>query len=131
MTAKQWLGRARFIDRELQALRREKQRTKDSLTKITQSYESDGAQVSKDPHKMDRIAEYTDMIDRKEAELIETKAQIYNAIMQLEDGRQRSVLFEYYIECKKWEEVALDLNYSYMHVTRLHGYALNEVQKML
>lgn len=131
MTAKQWLGRARYIDRELQALRREKQNTIDNLTKITQSYDSDGAQVTKNPHKLDRIAEYTDLIDRKEIELLETKKQILELIMKVEDSKQRSVLLEYYIECKKWEEVALDLHYSYMHVTRLHGYALNAVQKML
>ena len=40
MNAKQWLGRARFIDRELKALKREKQKTLDDLTKITQSYET-------------------------------------------------------------------------------------------
>lgn len=131
MNAKQWLGRARFIDRELKALKREKQKTLDDLTKITQSYESDGAQMTKDPHKFDRIAEYTGLIEQKEAELMDTKKQILETIMKLQDGKQRSVLFEYYIEGKKWEEVAVDLHYSYMHVTRIHGYALTEVQKML
>ena len=131
MNAKQWLGRARFIDRELKALKREKQKKLDDLTKITQSYESDGAQMTKDPHKLDRIAEYTGLIEQKEAELMDTKRQILETIMKLQDGKQRSVLFEYYIEGKKWEEVAVDLHYSYMHVTRIHGYALTEVQKML
>ena len=41
------------------------------------------------------------------------------------------MLMEYYVEMKTWEQVAVDLNYSYMHITRIHGYALKEVQKVL
>ena len=62
---------------------------------------------------------------------MDLKAEILRTIMQLEDNRQRMVLMEYYLEMKTWEQVAVDLHYSYMHVTRIHGYALREIQKML
>lgn len=130
MTAKQWLGRARNIDHEIDNLIREKQRAKDRLTKITQSYESDGAQMTKDPHKFDRLAELENEIDQQVDELVETKREIMAVIKQLPDRRQRLVLMSYYIDGKTWEQTAVDLHYSYMHVMRLHGYALKDVENI-
>ena len=121
----------RRIDKEISALLRLVQSTRESLESITQNYNSDGAQVTKDPHKFDRLIELESLVDSKVDEQIELKAEILRTIMQLDDRRQRLVLMEYYIEMKTWEQVAVDLNYSYMHITRLHGYALKEVQRLL
>lgn len=130
-TAKQYLNRVRRIDKEISALLRLVQTTRESLESITQNYNTDGAQSSKDPHKYDRLIELEALVDSKVDEQIELKAEILRTIMQLDDRRQRLVLMEYYIEMKTWEQVAVDLNYSYMHITRLHGYALKEVQKII
>lgn len=131
MTAKQYLNRVRRIDKEITALLRLVQKTRESLETITQNYDSDGAQSTKNPHKYDRLVELESLVDQKIDEQIQMKADILCTIMQLDDRRQRLVLMEYYIEMKTWEQVAVDLNYSYMHVTRIHGYALKEVQKIL
>lgn len=131
MTAKQYLNRVRRIDKEISALLRLVQKTRESLLTVTQNYDSDGAQSTKNPHKYDRLVELESMVDQKIDEQIQMKADILGTIMQLDDRRQRLVLMEYYIEMKTWEQVAVDLNYSYMHVTRIHGYALKEVQKIL
>ena len=53
MTAKQILSKGRGIDREINALIRTRDETKDRLTHITQNYDGDGAQSTKDPHKFD------------------------------------------------------------------------------
>lgn len=121
----------RRIDKEIEALLRLVQRTRESLESITQNYSSDGAQTTKNPHKFDRLIELESMVDQKIDEQIALKAEILSTIMQLDDRRQRIVLMEYYIEMKTWEQVAVDMNYSYMHITRLHGYALKEVQKII
>lgn len=131
MTAKQYLNRVRRIDKEISALLRLVQKTRESLENITQNYDSDGAKSTKNPHKYDRLVELESLVDQKIDEQIQMKADILCTIMQLDDRRQRLVLMEYYIEMKTWEQVAVDLNYSYMHVTRIHGYALKEVQKIL
>ena len=93
--------------------------------RITQNYEADGAQSSKDPHKLDRLAEYADMIREKRDELITVKKEITEAIYQLEDGRQRTVLMEFFVNAKKLEKVAVDVNYSYPQTKRFlkHGVA--------
>ena len=131
MTAKQYLNRVRRIDKEIEALLRLVQRTRESLETVTQNYDSDGAQSTKNPHKYDRLVELESLVDAKIDEQISLKAEILNTIMQLEDRRQRLVLMEYYIEMKTWEQVAVDMNYSYMHITRIHGYALKAIQEVL
>lgn len=130
-TAKQYLNRVRRIDKEISALLRLVQSTRESLESITQNYNSDGAQVTKDPHKFDRLIELEALVDSKVDEQIELKAEILRTIMQLDDRRQRLVLMEYYIEMKTWEQVAVDLNYAFRHVIRLHGMALKALQQIL
>ena len=107
------------------------QSTRESLETITQNYNSDGAQSTKNPHKFDRLVELESLVDAKIDEQIAMKAETLETIMKLQDRRQRMVLMGYFIEMKTWEQVAVDLNYSYMHITRIHGYALKEVQKVL
>ena len=131
MTAKQYLNRVRRIDKEIEALLRLVQRTRESLETVTQNYDSDGAQSTKNPHKYDRLVELESLVDEKIDQQIALKAEILNTIMQLEDRRQRLVLMEYYVEMKTWEQVAVDMNYSYMHITRIHGYALKAIQEVL
>lgn len=131
MTAKQYLNRVRRVDGEIEALLRLVSKTRESLTSITQAYDKDGAQSTKDPHRYDKLVEIESLVDEKIDEQIALKAEILGTISRLEDRRLRLVLMEYYVEMKTWEQVAVDLNYSYMHTTRLHGYALNEVQKLI
>ena len=130
-TAKQYLNRVRRVDKEITALLRMVEKTKDSVTSITQKYDSDGAQSTKDPHKFDRLVMLESVVDEKVYQLVDLKAEILQTIMKLEDNRQRIVLIEYYLEMKTWEQVAVDMNYSFQHVMRMHGYALQEVQKII
>lgn len=131
MTAKQWLGRARNIDHEIDNLIREKQRAKDRLTKITQSYESDGSQMTKDPHKFDRLAELENEIDQQVDELVETKREIMAVIKRLKNRPQRMALQDYYIAMMTWEETAVDLHYSFQGVMQLRKRAIAEVEKII
>lgn len=131
MTAKQWLNRGRRIDQEISKLMETRELIEARLTSITQSYDSDGAQATKDPHKFDRLVEIDSLISERADELTRTKAEILTTINHLPDSRQRMVLISYYIDGKTWEQTAVDLHYSYMHIMRIHGYALVEIEKML
>ena len=107
------------------------QRTRESLETVTQNYDSDGAQSTKNPHKYDRLVELESLVDAKIDKQIALKAEILNTIMQLEDRRQRLVLMEYYVEMKTFEQVAVDMNYSWRQIMNIHGHALKEVQRTL
>lgn len=131
MNAKQWLGRARYIDREIELLKKTKQETRDNLTKITQSYESDGAQTTKDPHKFDRLAELESMIDQKVVELLETKKEILSVIFDVEDRNQKLVLISYYIRMKTLEKIAVEMNYSFRQIINIRRHGIMSVQKLI
>lgn len=131
MTAKQYLNRVRRIDKEIEQLEERKKKAKEKLLSMTQNYNSDGTQSTKNPHKFDSIVELQDLIDEYIDKQYAIKCEVQKTIMKIPDRRQRMVLSAYYIDMKTWEQVAVDLNYSYMHITRIHGYALKEVQKVL
>lgn len=124
MTSKQWLLRVRNIDREIDALLREKQATRDRLTNITQNYSGDGVQSTKDPHKFDRLAELDSLIDSRVSELVRIKAETLNVISCLDNRLQREILCERYLGNKTFEEIAVQVHYSYKQVCRIHGKAL-------
>lgn len=135
MTAKQWLLRARQCDLEIASLLKAKEREHDRLLSITASVDGDPVSHSSDPHKYDGYLELTGALDAKVDELYKIKQEVLDVINQVEDPRLRGILLLRYISFLSWEEIAVQMSYSYMHVCRLHGDALIVVdgilQKML
>ena len=90
MTAKQFLSRGRWIEREITSLIRTRDETRDRLTHITQNYDGDGAQTTKDPHKFDSLVELEDKIDELIDRLYATKTEILGVIDRLEAAANSS-----------------------------------------
>lgn len=66
---------------------------------------------------------------RKRAEAEELMAEILNVIDQVTEPTYRQLLFERYIQDKKWEDIATDIVYVEEYVRgELHSKALNEVK---
>ena len=61
-------------------------------------------------------------------ERIRLSEQIEDAIASVEDERLRLLLRYRYIEGWTWEHIAVELNYSWRQVVRIHGQALSEVK---
>ena len=129
--AKQWLMRARNIDREINELLREKEEVRDRVLKITQSYTMDTVQSTKDPHKFDRVVELEMEIDRHIDELVAVKTEILHGIAQLSDGRYREILRLRYLSGKTFEQIAVEIRYSYKQTCRLHGRALLKMEEII
>lgn len=55
---------------------------------------------------------------------VDLRRHIEVSIAQVEDGRLRELLRRRYIDGDTWESIAVQMDYSYMHVCRLHGDAL-------
>lgn len=131
MTAKAWLKRGWQLDREINSLLRTKEETRAWLMSVTAGYDGESVQGTRDPHKYDRLAELDEKIDQRIDQLVAVKQEIMDAIAQVEDSRYRTLLTERYMEFRTWEQIAVDMNYSYMHTCRLHGEALRELEKVL
>ena len=131
MNAKQFLGRARWADKEIDSLMRTRDETFDRLTHITQSYDGDGAQATKDPHKFDSYVALEQKLDQMIDELCDIKLEIINVLSQLKDTRELMILKSYYVDLKTWERTAADCGLSWTHTMRLRKSAIKNVDAVL
>ena len=83
-------------------------------------------------------------LDAAVAELVDTEKKVQAEVAQLCRieveisciiGRMqepyRTLLYERYINVKTWEQIAVDMNYSYRGVTKMHGRALQAVKECI
>ena len=50
--------------------------------------------------------------------------EIHDRIHKMQDGAEKEVLIRRYLMGRTWEQIAVEMDYTYRHVTRLHGAAL-------
>lgn len=127
---KLWLMRAQAAESVLEEMKATRQQVYDQLTSTTASYSGMGGTGSPDPHKMDRLAELDEKIDRQLDEVIKIMCEIQDAIGTVPDLKQRAVLQCRYMNWKRyssWDQIAEKLHYSRRQVTNIHGYALTAI----
>ena len=129
--ARQWLNRARKIDREINQDLELIRHTHERLTNVTQVLDAITVSGTKDPHKFDSLVEMEDAINAKIDELVNIKTEIFRLLSRLPNRNQRLALIAYYLDMKTWEQVAVDMYYSYDNVMRLRKLGLIEVEMML
>jgi hypothetical protein len=76
---------------------------------------------------MVRIEQLEDLLDARELELIQLRTDIENVIGRVSDSVHRRLLRLRYIDGEKWEQVAVDMAYSWQHIHRLHSSALDYI----
>ena len=81
------------------------------------------------PNEVIRRVELEADISRKIERFLQLKHKIINEIQSLDNAAYVSILYKRYVEYKSLEEIAVEMNYSYIHIKRLHGYALLEFKK--
>lgn len=74
-----------------------------------------------------RHADLLETCHRKEKELTKAMENIERAIEVL-DPLERTIVRLYYIKGLTWEEVAVEMSYSWRHVHRLHSAALEKLK---
>lgn len=119
-----WLNRARNNQKEIGELEREYRKARDQAERITARYSGSAGGGERDPHKFDRVAEYTDLIRDSEAELYRIKAEILTAINGLESQTYRRLLRLRYLGGYSWVNIALKMNYSEPAVYTIHRKAV-------
>lgn len=130
MTAKEWLGRARKLRLRLSALEDSKQR---AYARAVSSTAGLGERVS-GGEPGDKLAAYAEVslaADQQIEKLEQTRTEILQVIGQVEDNTLATLLTEYYVNDKTWEEVAVKIDKSWRWTMNLHGKALKAVEKIL
>ena len=129
LNPKEWLSRGRWLRREIDTLREAKRAAEDRAAGL-----SSGASAGRRGPKgrrdaaMVQAAQYGMELDERIAELEMVLSEITRAIAAVDEGSLRLLLLSRYVLFKKWEQIALDMGYSYTNVTyRLHPKALEAV----
>lgn len=130
MTAKEYLNRIRFISVGLRVKEQELQQLESDLYAIqsvdTSRDRIDGGIPVSMADKVARIRDMQIVINKEWDQLLDLRKEARERIMQMEDGRFRAVLTERYLNNKRWEQIAVDMNYTYRSVIRIHGEALKQ-----
>lgn len=133
MTAKEWLNRGRLLDKEINALIQAKENAYEDACRITANY-SDDVRVQSSPRnaqetRLVNLADYERMINDEIDALYDIKQEIFRAVMAVPDPKHRTLLLERYVNLKTWEQIAVDMKYSYHYVNKdLHEAALADFQ---
>ena len=134
MTAKEWLNRGRYLDREIDQLLEDQQNALNLACGTAVSYGGEKVQTSKKnvtERRFIAYADYSAKIDNRIDEPYAIKTEIKAAINKLDDPLLRALLIAYYINMKTFDQVANELHYSIRHINRLHNYALKEIKKII
>lgn len=129
MTAKEFLRRARTVDRRVGEITERVERLRARLESGRQSSVTGmprgGAKDWTDT--ADRLIELERRLNAQTRESVRWKLAAIDAIDAIEDSRLREVLELYYLDGFSWEQVAHRMGYDKRWVFRLHGRALMRI----
>ena len=95
------------------------------------SYDSDGSTHERKGNPVENayccLADYEAEADRLLQEMNVARQRAESLIASVPEQSQREVLTRRYIIGQRWEDIACVMNYSRQHITRLHGYALQNM----
>ena len=134
MTAKEFLNSYKTETSKLRIYEEEIERLQTEAESVTQRIDgmpAAGKISDRVGNIASKMADLTieAMIQRDKCTL--ARKEIINTIMRISRNEQIDVLYKRYINGMKWEEIAVDMNYNYRTVLKIHGRALVEIEKLL
>ena len=135
ISAKEFLQQARHINQRINSKLEQVQSLRELATKATATLSDMPRSATPNTHPMEavicKMMELESEINADIDELINTKQEVMAVIKKVERPEYQSLLELKYLCMKTWEEVAAELGYVYRQVTRMHGYALEQVDAIL
>lgn len=133
MKAKDYLREVRRLEGAITRNQQEKEMLYAKLTGRAVSYEGERVQTSVSGDQMaDVIAKVIELdheISQQTVNYFVRLHEIKGQIESLGNVEYVTLLFKRYIEGKSLEAIAADMNYTYQHTRRLHGWALQAFEE--
>ena len=130
VTKKEFLNQYRNAEREIAIKLDEIVRLREMAIKVTQVLTPDKVKGGMENRREESIAKIVDMekeIGASIDNLKKIREQVECAINAIPDANQRDVLRLRYLNGKTWEQIAVQLEFSYQWVCKLHGRALQNI----
>ena len=129
--AKEYLQQVRKAKLHISSLQEEIETMKELAVSIGSISQDEKVMSSVSQDKMadiickieDRVAE----LKTKMTEYIQLRAEIMATISKADNDDSQQILYKRYCQMKKWEEIALDMSYTWRWAIKLHGRALDEI----
>lgn len=135
MTAKEYLNQIHNAEKGIKELQDEIHTLEALATSTTVSGQSEKVLSSGTKEKM---ADTVVLIDEKVSELqdktqalIKLRTEVMMIISKVCDMDYQQILYKRYCQSKKFEEIAVEMTYSWRWVIKLHGRALDEIDKII
>ena len=122
--AREFLGRARALRREIENKQRRIQTLRDMATSTTGTMSdmphSDSPNLQRMETVLCKAADLERELAEDKATLAAVKEEITEAICDLDEYKEQQALFGRYVECKEWEDIAKACGYHKRTVQRYH-----------
>lgn len=132
MTVKEYLSRAYYLDMRIRSKAMQIAELETLATKVNAALSPIKVQTSKDNHKMEstviKMTEYQEELNNDMKKLIQVKRETKEIIDTVTNDEYRVLLELRYLSSMRWEEIAVEMNYSIDHIFRLHRRALKAVK---
>jgi len=127
-----YLKRYITLDREIDRKLKEVGRLRSKLTRITQVLTAEprggGSIYGKTEEILAKIVDLEKEIDADVDRLIAVRDNIKSVIEVVEDDRERLLLQYRYLDGWTFEKIAVEMNYSWRQIHRLHSKALTNLK---
>ena len=127
-----YLKRYINLDREIERKLEEVARLRSKLTRVTEVYSTEprggGSIYGKTEEILAKIVDLEKEIDADVDRLVAVRDSIKSIIEAVEDDRERLLLQYRYLDGRTFEEIAVQMHYSWRQIHRLHSRALSNLK---
>lgn len=133
MTAKEYLNRVRRQNYILKQTEKELNEIRADILTLRASSLSEHVSGSKNSDTADkyiRLESYMEKVNAEWDKLIDMRNAAKDLIGAMPDPMHRAVLYARYINGQRWEDIAMDMHYSWKGIFKLHGQAMRVFDQM-
>ena len=134
MLSKEVLNKIRKIDMMIDFKCEQVETLRSRLTSLGSLSTGDKVQSSLDPDKftntMSKIIELEEKINADIDELVDLKRDAMDCIEKLNNDVEKLVLYKRYFNNKSFEQISVEMGYSWRQIHRIHGSALKNFDKV-
>lgn len=134
MNAKEYLEQYQLIESRVRILQNEVERIRTDAEGL--HINLDG--LPKGSGKNDKMERLAILLGERETALATELSNLWslrigivNSLNELGDHKHQTLLYARYIEGKTWETIAYEMNITWRHCYRIHGHALQNLDKIL